>query len=109
MPKKPPRHNPPNRTPRTVQSAASILRRLNAQEGLGVSLENQNLETVRASLPEGLRGHVVGVLEKPEELVIFAESAVWVARLRLAFAAQPPAGSARRTIVKLAPRGAAIR
>jgi len=107
MPKKPPRDNPRNRAPRTVQSAAAVLRRLTQQrEGGGISLKNQSLEQTRARLPENLRVHVVGVVEKAEELVIFTESAAWAARLKLALAGSPEVAEGRRITVKLAPRGA---
>ncbi len=111
MPKKPIRDNPRNRTTRTVQSAASVLQRL-ATRGNAVSIpfENQVLEKLRTRLPLDLRPHVVDVVEKVGELIIFAESAVWAARLKLAIADNPALVPATaRAIVKLAPRGASGR
>ena len=110
MPKKPPRDNQRNRAPRTVQTAASVLQRLAGRQAVSlIPLENQLLEKVRAKLPEALRAHVVEALEKAEELVIFADSAAWAARLKLACAEDPALFSVHRTIVKLAPRGASAR
>jgi hypothetical protein len=110
MPKKPTRDNPRNRTTRTVQSAASVLRRLaGKQNAVSIPFENQVVESLRARLPEALREHVVEALEKADELVIFAESAAWAARVKLAIAADPGFSSSRRTVVKLAPRGASKR
>jgi hypothetical protein len=109
MPKKPPLHNPRHRAPRTVQSAATLLERILRRSATGISLKNQSLEKVRERFPESLREHVVDVLEKPEELVIFAASAAWAARLKLALAGQPALSPARRITVKLAPRGATAR
>ena|SRR6185369_7010967 len=107
MPKKPPRDNPRNRAPRTVQSAAAVLQRFaQRREGAGISLADQSLEKTRARLPQILRAHVVGAVEKPEELVIFTESAAWAARLKLALAGDPGFAGSRRITVKLAPRGA---
>jgi hypothetical protein len=86
-----------------------LLGKILARTAPGISLQDQSLERVRERFPEALREHVVSVLEKPEELVIFAASAAWAARLRLALAEQPTASPARRTTVKLAPRGASAR
>lgn len=61
---------------------------------------------MRARLPEALRPHVVEVLEKAEELVIFTDTAVWAARLKLVLARESGVIAGRRAIVKLAPRGA---
>jgi hypothetical protein len=86
-----------------------LLERILRRAAPGISLQNQSLERVRERFPESLREHVVDVLEKPEELVIFAASAAWAARLKLALAEQPALSPVRRTIVKLAPRGASTR
>jgi hypothetical protein len=86
-----------------------LLDRILHRTAPGISLQDQSLERVRERFPESLREHVVSVLEKPEELVIFAASAAWAARLKLALADQPAVSPARRTTVKLAPRGAAGR
>ena len=109
MPNKPRRHNLRKGAPRTVQSAASVLERILRRSAPGIPQKNQSLERVRERFPESLREHVVDVLEKPEELVIFAASAAWAARLKLALAEQPALAEARRTTVKLAPRGATAR
>jgi hypothetical protein len=86
-----------------------LLDRILRRAAPGISIQNQSLAKVRERFPESLREHVVDVLEKPEELVIFAASAVWAARLKLALAEQPALSPARRITVKLAPRGAATR
>jgi hypothetical protein len=110
MPKKTPRNNRRNRAARTVQSAATVLQRLIPRRAAaGISIEKQSLEKALLRVPEFLRPHVVGAVDKPEELVIFMESAAWAARLKLALAGDiNPAGGAR-TIVKVAPRGATTR
>ncbi|MEJ0098633.1 MAG: hypothetical protein WDO12_02335 [Pseudomonadota bacterium] len=57
-----------------------------------------------------MRPHVVDVVEKVGELIIFAESAAWAARLKLALAEHPGlVPAAQRAVVKLAPRGASGR
>jgi hypothetical protein len=105
MPKKTPRNNRRNRAARTVQSAATVLQRLIPRRtGAGISIEKQSLEKALLRVPEFLRPHVVGAVDKPEELVIFMESAVWAARLKLALADTRLAGDTRTT-VKVAPRG----
>jgi hypothetical protein len=67
------------------------------------------LEALRAHLPVELRSRLVGCLEKPDELVLLAESAVWAGRLKLALSGNTGLGDGRRVTVKLAPRGAAGR
>jgi hypothetical protein len=109
MPKKPPRDNPRNRTPGTVQSAAAVLRRVMQRDGANIYLGNQIFEYFLTTLPEALRPHVLQVVERPGELVILADSAAWAARLRLALAGDPGLAGNRRTIIKVAPRGAAVR
>jgi hypothetical protein len=59
------------------------------------------LERLRARLPEPLRGQLVAVLEKPGELVLFAESAVWAGRLRLALPALGGEAGGRKLTVRL--------
>jgi hypothetical protein len=108
MPKKPPRNNQRNRAVRTVQSAATVLQRLAARrEGAGISVEKQALEKALLRVPATLRSYVVGAIDRPDELVIFMESAAWAARLKLALA--DAANEGARTTVKVAPRGAAPR
>ena len=109
MPKNPPRNNHRNRTPRTVQSAPSILRRVMERSGLHISSENQLSGSILARLPEALREHVIRVVEKGEELVILTDSAAWAARLKLALAGDPGLAAGRRTSVKVAPRGTVSR
>ena len=117
MPKKPPRNNPPDRERRTVQSAASLLRRISqksgvlvsgvpgAAAGLGALQAPQTLiERVRAQLPEDLRPRLVSCLEKPGELVLFADSAGWATRLKLSVAELPGLAAGRRCTVRVMPR-----
>lgn len=90
MPKKPPRDNPKYRAFRTVQSAATVLRRISQKSGVvappvpGTPGGPSHIEVIRAGLPEALRERLVTCLLKPEEIVLFAESAAWAARLRVA-------------------------
>ena len=109
MPKKPPRNNLRNRTPRTVQSAAPILRRIIQHHGVDISSDNQLVESLRAKLPQALRSHVIQVMGKGAELVVLADSAAWAARLKLALAEDPGLAGGRSVTVKVAPRGAAGR
>jgi hypothetical protein len=64
------------------------------------------LEALRAGLPLELRSRLVGCLEKPDELVLLAESAAWAGRLKLALSENAGLGGGRRVTIKLAPRGA---
>ncbi len=105
MPKKPHRDNPRNRTSRTVQSAASVLRRISQKSGVvppplpgpaGTTASGRPshiVDVVRAGLPAELQAHLVTCLLKPAEIVLFAESAAWAARLRVAAAQAAQAGA----------------
>jgi hypothetical protein len=116
MPKKPSRDNPRNRTLRTVQSAASVLRRISHKTGVvppppaGLAAGPSHIDLVRAGLPLDLQARMVTCLLKPAEIVLFAESAAWAARLRVAAveAAQAGtfdaiAGASPRITVKITP------
>jgi hypothetical protein len=120
MPKKPPRDNQKYRAFRTVQSAATVLRRISQKTGVVPAPFTQgaggtsHIDLIRAGLPEELRPHLVTCLLKPAEIVLFAESAAWAARLRVAAveAAQTGAfsgisGANPRITVRLSPRSAA--
>lgn len=116
MPKKPPRHNPQNRDGRTVHSAASLLQRISRKTGgtlaaASLSRASQGaadpqtlLERLRTLLPESLRPHLVEVLEKSGELVLFADSAVWASRLKLAAPELAAIAGQRRQVVRVAPQ-----
>jgi hypothetical protein len=110
MPKKPPRNNPPFREGRTVQSAASLLQRITRKAGgalpsLGTAAASVSLiESLRAQLPAELRPHLIEVLEKPGELVLFTDSAVWAGRLKLSVTALAGPAAGRRQVVKVMPR-----
>lgn len=101
MPKTPPRDNPKNRALRTVHSAAELLQRVSQQAGAARSAT----EDLRLALPESLRPHLTNVLEKPGELVLFTDSAVWAGRLRLAAAELELAGG-RQLTIRVVPREA---
>jgi hypothetical protein len=110
MPKKPPRNNPKDRDGRTVQSAASLLRRISQKSGgampsLGTAAAAISLiERLRTRLPEELRTHLIEVLEKPGELVLFTDSAVWAGRLKLAVNDLAEIAAGRRQVVRVMPR-----
>ena len=109
MPKKPPRNNPPQRMGRTVQSAATLLQRVTRRAGIGAGelptlATGGQLEKLRALLPENLRPHLIAVLEKSGELVIFADSAAWAARLKLAAPDLAALAAGRRLVVRLMPQ-----
>jgi len=109
MPKKLPRNNPAGHSHRTVHSAASLLQRIKQKAGgnlpppqlAGVA----TLEQLRMRLPEELRPHLTEVLEKPGELVLFTDSAVWAGRLKLASAELAAVAAGRRQVVRIMPRG----
>lgn len=109
MPKNPPRNNQRNRAPRTVQSGPSILQRVMQRAGMDISKENQLLESIQKRLPEGLRKHVLKVVDKGDELVILTDAAAWAARLKLALAEHPDVASGRPISVKVAPQGSTHR
>ena len=52
--------------------------------------QQQWLEWFQETLPEELRGSIVNVVHKGEELTVLAASAVWSARLRFALEALSP-------------------
>ncbi len=109
MPKKPSRNNPPGGNRRTVQSAASLLRRINAKTGGSLPAPQiaatRTMDQLRLLLPEELRPHLLEVLEKPGELVLFADSAAWAGRLRLAALELSGVLAGRRQVVRVMPLG----
>lgn len=91
MPNKPPRNKQAHSRTRATLSAATVLERI-ARKSL-ISLPERApdgsaelLERLRGSLPEELRAHVTQVLLRSGEMIVFTESAVWAARLRVAIA-----------------------
>jgi hypothetical protein len=108
MPKKPPRYNPTDRHLRTVQSAASLLRRISQKAGgipaAGPAATVPLVERLRTLLPQELQLHLVEALEKPGELVLFTDSAVWAARLKLAADELAGVAAGRRQVVRVMPR-----
>jgi hypothetical protein len=60
-------------------------------------------ERLRAALPAELRPHLLGVLEKTDELVLFAGSATWASRLKLALPELAGVAGGRRLKVRLDP------
>jgi Dna[CI] antecedent, DciA len=109
MPKKVPRNNPAGGSHRTVQSAVSLLQRISRAAGGALPVPQMAppaaLEQLRQLLPEELRPHLREVLEKPGELVLFTDSAVWAGRLRLALPGLAGFAAGRRQVVRLMPRG----
>jgi hypothetical protein len=108
MPKKVPRNNPAGRSQRTVHSAATLLQRIRNRAG-GQAMPHvapaSTLLQLKLLLPEELRPHLLQVLEKPGELVLFADSAVWAGRLKLMVTALAPVAAGRRQVVRLLPPG----
>ncbi len=110
MPKKPPRNNPRYRDGRTVQSSAALLRRITEKAGGALpalpaaGAAASLVQRLRLLLPEELRPHLVEVLEKPGELVLFTDSAVWAGRLKLAATSLAGPAAGRRQIVRVMPR-----
>jgi hypothetical protein len=99
MPKKPPRNNPKARELRPVHTAgagaAVLLHRITKRAGV------QFPAGLQARLPPDLQGHVVDVLARDDELVFFADSAVWGARLRLWLGEHAQTWEGRRPIVRI--------
>jgi hypothetical protein len=112
MPKKPARHNPIKRNARTVQSAASVLQRISVRSGVvatTIGADSVAIERLCGELPADLRAHVVGSVEKTDELVLLVESAAWAGRLKLALADLPPRADPRRLTVRVMPRATTTR
>jgi hypothetical protein len=105
MPKKNRPHNQKNRAARTVQSAASVLRRISQKAGAACSLAGasadgaSHIDVVRAQLPVALQPHLQACLLKPGELVLFADSAAWATRLRVAACEAADSGAFRQMSV----------
>lgn len=98
MPKKPFRDNPKNRVSRTVQSAAGLLQRIGQRAGIATpaaagAAAVSHIEMVRAHLPNELREHVMNCLIRPGEVVLFADTAAWATRLRMAACEAAAAGA----------------
>lgn len=107
MPKKPPHHNPAIRNVRTVQTAAAILQRVSVKSGVVASTNGADsvaIERLCGQLPADLRTHLVGTVEKADEVVLLAESAAWAGRLKLALAELAPRADGRRLVVRVMPR-----
>jgi hypothetical protein len=83
------------------QQVGRVTRQLSAQQSW--------IDWLRASLPADLAAHIVHAVPKESELVVFADTSPWSARLRYALAAIAGAISARdpamvRTVVRVQPR-----
>jgi len=96
-----------------VESVKSLLSRASHSALARVAEQRQSQndwgEFVGSKLPADLRGRVRGVVERDGNLVIFAESAAWSARLRFALADLEPAiraenAAIRSVAVKVLPR-----
>lgn len=113
MPKKPPRDNPKRRELRTVHTAgagaAALLQRIKTRAGVvgpgtlpgGPAASAAPRPTVLHGLPESLAPHVLDSLEKEGELVVFTDSAVWAARLKLWLGERDPGTGTRRVTVRI--------
>ena len=95
MPKYPSRDK--TRRPRVVRAKSSgeLLQRITSGSALAAIQQSAvAIDALRqrllAQLPEVLRAHVTGVIAKPGELVVFADSAAWASRLKLTLADAPP-------------------
>jgi hypothetical protein len=104
MPKKPWPNNPKYRDSRTVQSAASLLRRISQKAGAAGAVEQPPdpasllIEQVRLQLPVALRPHLINCMQKADELVVYADAAVWAARMKLALAEGAVAVAGKRRV-----------
>ncbi len=122
MPKQFKRHNPgisrmgdaPVRNSRSVQSVKALLSR-SSHSALGRVAEQRQTQLdwrrwLSSKLPAALDAHVSGVVERDENLVIFAESSAWSARLRFAVVEldkeiRAEKSAIRSVTVKVMPRG----
>jgi hypothetical protein len=77
-------------TSRTVESVKALLSRSSQSALSDVARHRQSQKDwnlwLRSKLPAALAARVTGVTERAENLVIFAESSAWSARLRYAIA-----------------------
>jgi hypothetical protein len=85
-----------------------MLQRINLGAGAG-QLPPQKaapavVEQLRRLLPQELQPHLREVLEKPGELVLFTDSAVWAGRLKLAAADLATVAAGRKQVVRIMPR-----
>jgi hypothetical protein len=118
MPNKPPRNKPNVRRIGRPQSSATLLQRIIGRTGRDSNINQRitsNLalcDRLRSALPAVLQVHLLDVREKPGELVLFTDFAVWATRLKLAVAelaggpgAKLPELKGARVTVKITPRG----
>ena len=61
------------------------------------------MHRLQEALPPLLRSHLLEVIEKPGELVLFVESAAWAGRIRLSLPELEPVAAGRRLTVRLKP------
>jgi hypothetical protein len=85
---------------RRISSSAGVVLPLPANQSLGEA--NSWLGRLREHLPEGLRPHLVDVLEKAGGLVLFADSAAWAGRIRLALPDLSAVATGRPMVVRMA-------
>jgi hypothetical protein len=80
----------PVSTSRTVESVKALLSRSSQSALSNVAQHRQSQKDwftfLRSKLPAALAAKVTGVVEREENLVIYAESSAWSARLRYAIA-----------------------
>jgi hypothetical protein len=109
MPNKPPRNKQDGRKSGRPWSTADLLQRIiraperKPSDIQPVKAEPTLRERLIATLSAELKPHFLDLREKPGELIVFTDSAVWATRIRLALSGQS-FGQARLT-VKLMPRG----
>jgi hypothetical protein len=108
MPNKPPRNKQDGRKSGRPWSTADLLQRITHKSGRKpaeipqVTEELTLRERLMAALSAELKPHFLDLREKPGELIVFTDSAVWATRIRLALA-ELALGQTKLT-VKLMPR-----
>jgi hypothetical protein len=126
MPKNPPQDKKTVREKRNTHAARQSLNRIKkAPQSVEMIMKNQGwlqnlqrargaqqawLEWIAQALPEELRGSLVNVVRKGNELTVLAASAAWSSRMRYALAAIEPAIRARapdivKVTVRVSPAG----
>jgi hypothetical protein len=110
MPNKPPRNKQDGRKSGRPYSTADLLQRITRHSGrqseeLQSITEQPSLrDRLLAALPAELKPHFLELREKPSELIVFTDAAVWATRIRLALVGQALVGPAR-LVIKVMPRG----
>jgi hypothetical protein len=84
-----------------VQGATSGTAKGLPGEAEGLRSEPGLLGRLREALPQALQAHLLDVMEKPGEVVLFVDTATWAGRIRFALPELEPLAAGRRLTVRL--------